>query len=388
MDENNILNNPEPFAAPVEIEEKVIEPKSEKPAAEEVKASEEGKETRTISALEEAVPEIFAESDTDAEADVRVTFIEADAAEEPDAANEEERTDAEAEVSLFAVSSPSEENAEEEPAAQEEETTEENGEETEKSLKKEEAKAVEFIEADAENETSIEEAGEPLISEGDTASEEPAKEGEAAEAGPVYVEQLSLLEDQLPHLEAANAPKARTAKAVLEGLLFLVGDEGITAEQAAATLDITPELAAEYFDDLMKVYLDEDRGIEIANYGGIYRFLSKAVVHEYAKKLFQVSKQATLSQAALETLAIIAYKQPITRVEIEEIRGVGADMMLRKLMARDLIKESGRSEAAGRPILYEVTDEFMNSFKLMSLKELPELPQFNESEESEDLFNQ
>jgi segregation and condensation protein B len=202
------------------------------------------------------------------------------------------------------------------------------------------------------------------------------------------VEQLSLLDDQLPHLEAANAPEARKAKAVLEGLLFLVGDDGITAEQAAATLDITPELAKEYFDDLMKVYLDEDRGIEIANYGGTYRFLSKASVHEYAKKLFQISKQATLSQAALETLAIIAYKQPITRVEIEEIRGVGADMMLRKLMARDLIRESGRSEAAGRPILYEVTEEFMNSFKLMSLKELPELPQFNESEESEDLFRQ
>ena len=202
------------------------------------------------------------------------------------------------------------------------------------------------------------------------------------------VEQLSLLDGQLPHLEAANAPSAHRAKAVLEGLLFVVGDEGITAEQAATALDITPELAAEYFDDLMKEYTDDSRGIEIASFGGVYRFLSKAFVHEYAKRLFQISKQATLSQAALETLAIIAYKQPITRVEIEEIRGVGADMMLRKLLARDLIRESGRSEAAGRPILYEVTEEFMNSFKLLSLKELPELPQFNTEEESEELFSQ
>lgn len=99
-----------------------------------------------------------------------------------------------------------------------------------------------------------------------------------------------------------------------------------------------------------------------------------------------MNKQSSLSQAALETLAIIAYKQPITRVEIEEIRGVGADVMLRKLLARDLIQEAGRSDAPGRPILYEVTNEFMNSFKLMSLKELPDLPNFKNNEESDDLF--
>ncbi len=193
---------------------------------------------------------------------------------------------------------------------------------------------------------------------------------------------------EAPHQEAANAPEANKAKAVLEGLLFIVGEEGITAEQAAKALDITPELAASYFEELKQEYTDQNRGIEIADYAGTYRFLSRTFVFDYARRLFQISKTAQLSQAALETLAIIAYKQPITRVEIEEIRGVGADMMLRKLMARDLIRESGRSEAAGRPILYEVTEEFMNSFKLLSLKELPELPQFNNEEESEELFDQ
>ena len=123
------------------------------------------------------------------------------------------------------------------------------------------------------------------------------------------VEQLSLLDGQLPHLEAANAPAAGTAKAVLEGLLFITGDEGVTAEQAATALDITPELAAEYFDELMEEYTDDSRGIEIANYAGTYRFLTKAVVFDYAKRLFQITKTAQLSQAALETLAIIAYKQ-------------------------------------------------------------------------------
>ena len=155
--------------------------------------------------------------------------------------------------------------------------------------------------------------------------------------------------------------------AILEGLLFLCGDDGLSIEQAAASMDASEEYVAELFDDLQKYYLQERRGIEIARFGEKYRFLSKAFIHEAAKKLFQTSTEAKLSNAALETLAIIAYKQPITRVEIEEIRGVGADVMLRKLVARGLIQEDGRSEAAGRPILYSVTDEFLDSFKLLSL---------------------
>ena len=101
--------------------------------------------------------------------------------------------------------------------------------------------------------------------------------------------------------------------------------------------------------------------------GGIYKFITKKSIFTYAQKLFQTAKSNTLSQSALETLAIIAYKQPITRIEIEELRGVGSDMMLRKLQARNLIKEAGRSDAPGRPILYEVTEEFMDSFKLYSI---------------------
>lgn len=174
-------------------------------------------------------------------------------------------------------------------------------------------------------------------------------------------------------------PKERML-AILEGLLFLCGDDGLSIEQAAASMDATEEYVAELFDELQKYYLQESRGIEIARFGEKYRFLSKAAIHDAAKKLFQTSTEAKLSNAALETLAIIAYKQPITRVEIEEIRGVGADVMLRKLVARGLIQEGGRSEAAGRPILYSVTDEFLDSFKLLSLDELPELPQFGTEE--------
>ena len=190
--------------------------------------------------------------------------------------------------------------------------------------------------------------------------------------------------------EALIAQKENDEKlcAILEGLLFLVGDEGLTIEQASQSMDISEEKVESLFDSLQKYYTEDSRGFEIERYGQKYRFLSKAFVHESAKKLFAIDKVSKLSNAALETLAIIAYKQPITRVEIEEIRGVGADVMIRKLEARGLIKEDGRSDAPGRPFLYSVTDDFMDAFKLLSLDELPDLPEFNKEEGNEDLFNQ
>lgn len=189
-------------------------------------------------------------------------------------------------------------------------------------------------------------------------------------------------------LEAAEDHKKHNM-AVIEGLLFLTGDDGLTIEQAAETMDLKKKEVEELLDELQKYYTSDERGFEIERFGNTYRFLSKAFVHEPAKKLFQIDNEAKLSNAAMETLAIIAYKQPITRVEIEEIRGVGADVMLHKLEARGLIKEDGRSDAPGRPILYSVTDDFMDAFKLMSLEELPDLPKFgDEKEESDDLFNQ
>lgn len=177
--------------------------------------------------------------------------------------------------------------------------------------------------------------------------------------------------------------------AVLEGLLFVTGDEGLTAAQAADTLGVSEKQAEELFAQLQKAWQSDDRGLEVIRYGDIYRFLTKAFVHSYAARLFSKDVKTQLSQAALETLAIIAYKQPVTRVEIEEIRGVSADAMLRKLIARGLVKEDGRSEAPGRPILYSVTNEFMDAFQLLSLDELPDLPAFNQDEKkNDDLFTQ
>ena len=172
---------------------------------------------------------------------------------------------------------------------------------------------------------------------------------------------------------------------IIEGLLYIVGEDGIRSSQLAEVMELDLEVVEAALADIENKYSSDEYAVELVNFGGIYKFLSKKEIFPYAQRLFQTAKANSLSQSALETLAIIAYKQPVTRVEIEELRGVGCDMMLRKLQARNLIKEAGRSEAPGRPILYEVTDEFMDSFKLLSLDELPELPEFK-SDENADLF--
>lgn len=175
-------------------------------------------------------------------------------------------------------------------------------------------------------------------------------------------------------------------KTIFEGLLFLSGDEGLSMQQLTSSVEeATKDEIEQAIHEMMDEYLDDTHGIELVCFGGIYKFVSKKSVYPYAQRLFSSSKVAALSNAAMETLAIIAYKQPITRVEIEEIRGVSCDMMIRKLLARNLIKECGRTDSPGRPFLYEVTCEFMDAFKLKSLKELPELPEYKQENE-EKLF--
>lgn len=175
-------------------------------------------------------------------------------------------------------------------------------------------------------------------------------------------------------------------QALIEGILLAVGEEGISDAQLMDVLALPQEEFQGVLSLLQEKYDSASSGMEMSHFGGRYRLLSKAMVEPYLKVLFQEEQQAKLSSAALETLAIIAYKQPITRIEIEEIRGVSADVMLRKLQAKDLIKEVGRSDALGKPILYSTTDHFMDAFQLEDLGELPSLPQYEK--EAGDLFDE
>ena len=178
------------------------------------------------------------------------------------------------------------------------------------------------------------------------------------------------------------------AKAILEGLLFLSGEEGLTMDQMMHGLqNLEMDDIRVLLDALKKEYSSSSKGIELVEYANRFKFVTKEFVYPYGKQLFEEYKQPTLSQAAMETLAIIAYKQPITRLEIEEIRGVGSDMMCRRLEALDLIKEFGRADTPGKPILYEVTNTFLDVFKLTTLGELPEI-NIEEMEVHYDYFKQ
>jgi len=205
-----------------------------------------------------------------------------------------------------------------------------------------------------------------------------------------YMDENSVAETQAAEKEeekrAEEVRQPDNIEAIAEGLLYIVGEDGVKAEQLAMALDKSMEDTTIILENIQRKYASELFGIELVGYGSVYKFITKKDIYPYAQKLFGASKPNTLSQAALETLAIIAYKQPITRIEIEELRGVSAEVMLRKLQARNLIREAGRSEAPGRPILYEVTEEFMDSFKLYTLKELPDLPEYSKEEENENLF--
>ena len=189
-------------------------------------------------------------------------------------------------------------------------------------------------------------------------------------------------------IERAEAKEPTNMEAIVEGLLYIVGEDGIKVENIAEAIHKSIEDTKVILQNIQNKYSSEIYGIELVGYGTNYKFISKKSVYPYAQELFHNAKQSTLSQAALETLAIIAYKQPITRIEIEELRGVGAEMMLRKLLVRNLIREAGRSDAPGRPILYEVTEEFMDSFKLYSLNELPELMNYDTDTGNANLFEQ
>ena len=181
-------------------------------------------------------------------------------------------------------------------------------------------------------------------------------------------------------------------KAVLEGLLFVVGEDGLTIDQIEDVLEVDEDTAKGVVMELKKDYEDESRGLRIDFLGNRFKITTKFEHKEYYQKLLENPETNTLSQAALETLAIIAYNEPITRVQVDAIRGVGSASIIRKLVAKGFVKESGRSELPGRPILYETTNEFLDYFGLSSTGDLPNIEEIinendEEIEEDKDLYS-
>ncbi|NPC93123.1 SMC-Scp complex subunit ScpB [Bacillus sp. WMMC1349] len=176
-------------------------------------------------------------------------------------------------------------------------------------------------------------------------------------------------------------------QAIVEALLYTAGDEGLTKKQLMSVLDINETELQDIMKDVKENYHQTDRGIELIEYADHYMLSTKKDYAVYLKRLVEVPSKG-LSQAALEVLAIVSYKQPITRAEIEDIRGVKSERILHSLVAKALLCEVGRADGPGRAILYGTTETFLEQFGLKALDELPPLPENIDEgvQEEADLF--
>ena len=162
------------------------------------------------------------------------------------------------------------------------------------------------------------------------------------------------------------------AKAVLEAVLFTMGDS-VEIGRLASVIEEDKKVTKELLMELKESYQAEDRGIDLIELDDAVQLCTKSDMYEYLIKIAKTPRKYVLTDTLLETLSIIAYKQPITRAEIEKIRGVSCDHAVNRLIEFGLIAEVGRMDAPGRPLLFGTTEEFLRSFGVKSLEELPEL---------------
>ncbi|MBR1693115.1 MAG: SMC-Scp complex subunit ScpB [Lachnospiraceae bacterium] len=163
-------------------------------------------------------------------------------------------------------------------------------------------------------------------------------------------------------------------EAILEAILFTMGDS-VEVSRLSQVIEEPEQETRELLLNLQKKYEKDKRGIALMELEGCFQMCTKPEMYEYLVKIAKVPRKYVLTDTVLETLSIVAYKQPVTRIEIEKIRGVSCDHAINRLLEFDLIKEVGRLDAPGRPLLFGTTEQFLRSFGVKSLDELPQLNQ-------------
>ena len=175
--------------------------------------------------------------------------------------------------------------------------------------------------------------------------------------------------------------------AMIEAILFVAGDDGLTLEELSKLTDKSLDAMKILIEDLaIKYHNDEESGVLLIETANKFQIVTKKEYADAIKRYAQSPFSQTLSRPLLETLAIIAYRQPVTRIEIEEIRGVQVTGNLQKLRTRQLIEETGRLDKPGKPLLYGTTSYFLDYFGINSIEELPELVDIENNDELSDLF--
>ncbi len=162
----------------------------------------------------------------------------------------------------------------------------------------------------------------------------------------------------------------RKAEAAIEAILFAMGDS-VELDKLAAAIEQDKETTRKIIYHMMEQYREEDRGIQILELEDAYQLCTKSELYEYLIRVARQPKKIVLTDVVMETLSIIAYKQPVTKLEIEKIRGVKCDHAVNKLVEYNLVKELGRLDAPGRPLLFGTTEDFLRHFGIHSLEDLP-----------------
>ncbi len=162
------------------------------------------------------------------------------------------------------------------------------------------------------------------------------------------------------------------AKAVLEAILFTMGDS-VEIDRLAEVIEEDRQTTEDILKEMDQEYRKEEKGIRLTTLDNSVQLCTKGELYEYLVKIATTPKKNILTDTLLETLSIVAYKQPVTRLEIEKVRGVSCDHAVNKLLEYDLITEVGRLDAPGRPLLFGTTEQFLRSFGVKSLDDLPEL---------------
>ncbi len=161
-------------------------------------------------------------------------------------------------------------------------------------------------------------------------------------------------------------------EAVIEAVLFTMG-ESVEINKLADVIEEDVKTTKEILQDMARRYEEEDRGIALTQFDSAVQLCTKSDMYEYLIKIAKAPRRMVLTDTVIETLSIIAYKQPVTRIEIERVRGVSCDHAINKLLEYGLVTELGRLDAPGRPLLFGTTEQFLRSFGVKSLEDLPEL---------------
>ncbi|MCP4337238.1 MAG: SMC-Scp complex subunit ScpB [Mycoplasma sp.] len=168
----------------------------------------------------------------------------------------------------------------------------------------------------------------------------------------------------------------------IEALLFITGKKGLNSKEFSSLKGIKRQEARDTLEQFLKEWNEQEHGISVVNFNDTFKFITNSEHKDIIADLVTIEKKQKLSSSAIETIGIIAYKQPITKAQINNIRGVASDAVVATLLTKQLIEEAGKLDTPGKPTLYKISNKFFDYFNIKSIKDLPKISEFEDQEET------